>query len=171
MAASIISASNTVTNAIDSVALNLVGQSPLGETETLSVGVDTNAVQTALSSFISAFNSLGDTLDNLTANTPGTVGGTAGTAGPLADDPTALTMFLSLRDTVMQAVGGGTTNSLGALGVSTGAVGSAVGTTNRLQLDYEQAGYCVDQRPERGVQPARQRHRSTGSTADPAPGL
>ncbi len=144
---SIISASNTVTNAIDSVSLNLVGQSPLGETETLSVGVDTNAVQTALSSFISAFNSLGDTLDNLTANTPGTIGGTAGSAGPLADDPTALTMFLSLRNTVMQAVGGGNTNSLSALGVSTGAVGSAVGTTNRLQLDTSKLAAALTNDP------------------------
>jgi flagellar hook-associated protein 2 len=144
---SIISASNTVTNAIDSVSLSLVGQSPLGETETLSVGVDTNAVQTALSSFISAFNSLGDTLDNLTANTPGTVGGTAGSAGPLADDPTALTMFLSLRNTVMQAVGGGNTNSLSALGVSTGTVGSAVGTTNRLQLDTNKLAAALTNDP------------------------
>ena len=35
----------------------------------------------------------------------------------------------------MQSVGAGTTNSLGALGISTGAIGAAVGTTNRLQLN------------------------------------
>jgi flagellar hook-associated protein 2 len=132
---SIVSASNTVTNAVDSVAINLVGPSPLGQTETLTVGVDTAAVQGALSSFVAAFNTLGDTLDGLTTNTPGTVGGTAGSTGTLANDTTVRTMFLNLRNTVMQAVGSGNTNSLSALGISTGAVGAAVGTTNRLQLN------------------------------------
>jgi len=132
---SVTSASNTVTNAIDSVSLQLVGQSTNNQPTTLTVGVNTSAVQTALQSFVAAFNSLGDTLDSLTASTPGTTGGNAGTAGPLAADPTALTMFLNLRATVMQAIGSGTVNSLSALGVTTGAVGSAAGTTNRLSLD------------------------------------
>jgi flagellar hook-associated protein 2 len=44
-------------------------------------------------------------------------------------------MFLNLRATVFQTVGSGSTNSLGAIGVNTGAVGAAVGTTTRLQLD------------------------------------
>jgi len=144
---SIVSASNTVSNAIDSVALNLVGQSPTGETETVTVGPDTNAVQTALSTFVSSFNLLGDTLDSLTASTPGTVGGTAGTQGPLATDTTALTMFLSLRETVMQAIGGGTTNSLSSLGITTGVVGSAVGTTNRLVLDPTQLATAITNDP------------------------
>jgi flagellar hook-associated protein 2 len=144
---SIVSASNTVSTAIDGVALSLVGQSPIGETETVIVGADTTAVQSALSSFVSAFNLLGDKLDNLTASTPGTVGGSAGTSGPLANDPTAQTMFLSLRQTVMQAVGGGTTNSLSSLGVSTGAVGAAVGTTNRLVLNPAQLSTALTNDP------------------------
>jgi flagellar hook-associated protein 2 len=132
---SITSSSNTVTTAIDGVALNLVAQSPIDQTETLSVGVDQTTIQTALNNFISSFNSLGDMLDSVTSSTPGTSGGKAGTASPLAGDSTMLTMFLDLRDTVMQAVGSGTVNSLGALGVNSGAVGAAVGTTSRLQLD------------------------------------
>ena len=107
--------------------LSLVGMTPIDETsETLSVGVDTSGVQTALNSFISSFNSLGNTLDQLTQNTPGQSGGTAGTTGPLGDDPTALTMFLNLRATVFQTFGSGSTNSMGAIGVNTGAVGAAV---------------------------------------------
>jgi flagellar hook-associated protein 2 len=132
---SITSSSNTVTNAIDNVTLSLIGKDPTDQVETLTVGVDQSAVQTALNSFITSFNNLGDLLDSATKSTPGTSGGTAGTAGPLADDPTALTMFLDLRDTVMQSVGSGAINALGALGVNSGAIGSAVGTTNRLQLD------------------------------------
>jgi flagellar hook-associated protein 2 len=131
----ITSTSNTVSNAIDSLTLNLLGQSPVGETETLTVGVNQSAVQTALSSFVTAFNSLADTLDSLTSATPGTSGGTAGTAGPLSGDPTVRTMLMSLRQTVFSTSGSGTLNSLGALGINTGAVGAVVGTTNRLQLD------------------------------------
>jgi flagellar hook-associated protein 2 len=132
---SITSTSNTVTNAIDGVTLNLVSKDPVDQVETLAVGVDQSAVQTALNSFITSFNNLGDLLDSATKSTPGTSGGTAGSTAPLAEDPTALTMFLSLRDTVMQSVGSGAMNALGALGVNSGAIGSAVGTTNRLQLD------------------------------------
>ena len=131
---SIISTSNTVTNAIDGVTLNLASKSAMAQTTTLTVGVDQTAVTTALNSFITSFNHLGDVLDNLTQTTPGTPG-TAGSSGPLANDPTALMMFLNLRQTVLRAVGGGSTNSLGALGISTGAIGAAVGTTDRLQLD------------------------------------
>jgi flagellar hook-associated protein 2 len=136
---SITSTSNTVTNAIDGVTLSLVGQTPTGQSyETLNIGVDTSGVQTALNTFITAFNSLGNTLDQLTANTPGQAGGTAGSTGPLGDDPTALTMFLNLRNSVLQTFGSGTMTSLGAIGVSTGAVGAAVGTTTRLQLNTSQ---------------------------------
>lgn len=144
---SIVSANNTVTNAIDGVALSLVGQSPIDQTETITVGADTSAVQSALSSFVSSFNVLGDTLDNLTGSTPGTVGGKAGTAGPLANDPIARTLYLNLRDTVMRAVGSGTTNSLGSLGITTGAVGAAVGTTNRLQLNPTQLANALTNDP------------------------
>jgi flagellar hook-associated protein 2 len=127
--------SNQVGGAIDGVTLNLVSKDATGQVETLSVGVDQTAVQTALTNFVSSFNSLGDLLDSATATTPGTSGGTAGSASPLAGDPQAMTMFLTIRDTIFQTIGSGTMNSLGALGLSTGAVGSAVGTTNRLQLD------------------------------------
>jgi flagellar hook-associated protein 2 len=132
---SITSTGNTVTTAIDGVTLSLAAQSPMGQTETITVGVDQTAVTTALTNLITSFNHVGDILDSATATTPGTSGGTAGTASPLAGDPTAMTMFLSLRNTIFQTVGSGAINSLGALGLNTGAVGAAVGTTNRLQLD------------------------------------
>jgi flagellar hook-associated protein 2 len=132
---SITSITNTVTNAIDGVTLNLVKQSPLGLPQTLSVGVDQSAVTSALNSLITSFNSLGDTLDKVTASTPGQAGGTAGTSGPLASDSTTRSLFLSLRATLFQATGTGSINSLGAIGLSTGAIGAVAGSTDRLQLD------------------------------------
>jgi flagellar hook-associated protein 2 len=127
--------SNTVTGAIDGVTLNLATKDPTGQVETLNVGVDQTAVQTALTAFVASFNSLGDMLDSVTSSTPGTSGGTAGTSSPLSGDPTAITMFLSMRDTIFQSLGSGAINSMGALGLSTGAIGAPVGSTNRLQLD------------------------------------
>ena len=141
---SITSTTNTVTNAIDGVTLNLAKQSPMGLTETLAIGVDQSAVTSALNSFVTSFNSLGDLLDNLTATTPGQAGGTAGTSGPLSSDPTARSIFLSLRETLFDSVGNGSINSLGAIGLNTGAVGAAVGTTDRLKLDTTQLATALN---------------------------
>jgi len=133
----ITSISNTVTNAIDGVTLNLLKQSPLGLEQGLTIGVDQAAVATALNSFITSFNALGDTLDKLTASTPGQSGGTAGTSGPLASDSTIRSLYLSLRETLFGSSGSGTYTSLGSIGLNTGAIGSVAGTTDRLQLDTD----------------------------------
>ena len=132
---SITSLGNTVINAIDGVTLNLVAKSPLGLPQALTVGADQSAVTTALNSFITSYNSLADTLDKLTASTPGQAGGKAGTSGPLASDPTARSLLISLRATLFGSAGSGSINSLGAIGLNTGVIGSAAGTTDRLQLD------------------------------------
>jgi flagellar hook-associated protein 2 len=131
----IVSTSNTVTNALDGVVLTLAKRSPLGEAQTLTIGVDQDSMTTALNSFVTSFNALGDLLDNVTATTPGQAGGTAGTAGPLSSDPMARSIFLELRDILFSPTGSGTLSTLGQLGLSTGAVGSLAGTTDRLQLD------------------------------------
>jgi flagellar hook-associated protein 2 len=131
----ITSASNSVTDAIDGVTLSLLGQSSVGETETLSVGVDQPAVKLALTQFIASFNALGDLLEQDTAVTPGSSGGSKGSSGPLASDSTARSMFLELRDLLFRPAGSGSFTSLGSIGISTGAIGSLAGTTNRLQLD------------------------------------
>ena len=131
----ITSTTNTITNAIEGVTINALKQSPLGVAQSLTIGPDQTAVTSALTDFTKSFNSLGDLLDNLTATTPGTPGGAAGTAGPLASDTTVRSLLVNLRDTLFAVNGSGSINSLGAIGLSTGAIGSAVGTTNRLQLD------------------------------------
>jgi flagellar hook-associated protein 2 len=131
------SISNTVTNAIDGVTLNLLKLSPLGLEQGLTIGVDQAAVTSALNAFITSFNALGDTIDKLTASTPGQTGGTAGTSGPLASDSTVRSLFLNLRETLFGSAGSGSYTSLGSIGVNTGAIGSASGTTDRLQLDTD----------------------------------
>jgi flagellar hook-associated protein 2 len=131
----VVSATNAVTTAIDGVTITLGKQSPLGAPSTLTVGVDQDSITTALNAFITSFNALGDLLDTQTATTPGTAGGTKGTAGPLSSDPTARSIFLQLRETLFGTSGTGSINSLGAIGLNTGALGSQAGTTDRIQLD------------------------------------
>jgi len=54
---------------------------------------------------------------------------------------------MSLRQTLFSTSGSGTVNSLGALGVNTGAVGAVVGTTNRLQLDASKLSAAMTSDP------------------------
>ncbi len=141
----IVSATNAITNAIEGVTISAFKVSPLGEAQSLTIGVDQAAVQASLNTFVTSFNSLADTLDKLTAVTPGQAGGTAGTSGPLAGDTTARTMLLSLRDLLFRSSGSGSINSLGAIGLNTGALGSLAGTTNRLQLDATALASALNQ--------------------------
>ncbi|HEX7490698.1 MAG TPA: flagellar filament capping protein FliD [Candidatus Limnocylindrales bacterium] len=139
--------SNTIAGAIDGLTLRLGAKDTLGQVETLTIGADQTAVQNALTAFVASFNSVGDMLDSATQTTPGTSGGTAGSASPLAHDPQAKMMFLALRETVFKTLGSGTLNSLGSLGLSTGAAGAAVGTTNRLQLDTDKLSAALTADP------------------------
>jgi len=95
-----------VTNAIDGVTLNLLKLSPLGLEQGLTIGVDQAAVTTAINLVHNEFQSLGDTLDKLTASTPGQSGGrrpNVGTAGIW--DPTIDSLFLSLRGDPFRILG------------------------------------------------------------------
>ncbi len=147
------STSNAVTNAIAGVTLDLLAQSPSGTTETLAVGVDTDGITQSINDFVSSFNSLGDTLDKLTQVTPGTPG-QAGSSGPLANDFQVASLFLGLRSLVTQPVSGltGTLNSLASIGISTGAVGSPTGSTNRLTLDQGTLQQALNADPQRVAQ-------------------
>ena len=141
----ITSATNAVSNAIDGVTLNLMSQSSLGQTTTLTVGVNQAAISSAISEFMTSFNNLGDTLEQLTQSTPGSAGGTAGVSGPLSSDPQVRALFLQLRSTILAVSGTGTFNSLGSIGINTGTVGSIPGSTDRLQLDATKLTLALNQ--------------------------
>ncbi len=57
-------ASNTITDAIEGVTLNLV-KTNLGESSTLSITKDTASIQNAVSSFVDAYNDLNKTISDL----------------------------------------------------------------------------------------------------------
>ncbi len=146
----VVSDSNHVTGAIDGVTLDLLDLSQTGTTTTLTVGVDNAKIKSALNDFITSFNALADKLDKYTVNTPGK-DGQAGTTGPLATDWNAQKLYIDLRTLVSQGVAGlaGTYTSLASIGVTTGAVGSALSSTKRLSLDEDKLDAALAADPQR----------------------
>jgi flagellar hook-associated protein 2 len=136
---------NHVTTAIQGVAIDLFAEGT--GTKTLTVGVDRTAVKTAIKDFVTSFNALADLLDTQTAR-PTTTGGTA---GPLAGEEGLSSLQLSLRSLITRGASGftGALSSFADLGVTSGPIGSAVGTTDRLQLDEDKLAKAIDLDPTR----------------------
>lgn len=105
----IIKASNTVTDAIQGVTLTLSKET----TATLTVAHDTNAVSTAVSGFVDAYNALASQLKSHSA-----YGTTTTSAGDLAGDGTVRLMQDQLRGIFNTAASGGILTSLAQVGVS-----------------------------------------------------
>ncbi|HVP35083.1 MAG TPA: flagellar filament capping protein FliD [Steroidobacteraceae bacterium] len=121
------SPSNTVSNAMSGVTLNLLGVSPTSGTPpaatagTLSIANDTSTIATNIQSFVTAYNSLQSTLVQLggynsSTNTAGTMMGDAGLEG--------------IQNQVQQALysivntGSSTYNTLASIGITTNRDGS-----------------------------------------------
>lgn len=107
------SSSNTVSDAIDGVTLNLISANP-DETAKLNVTLDTESTATTISGFVSAYNALITTLDGLTAYDPETK-----VAGPLLGDSMVLLFEDQLRRDVSDVVSGaGAFDALGDIGIT-----------------------------------------------------
>ena len=112
------SSSNTVTNAISGVTLNLLGASP-STTLTVNVTHDMSGIEKEVNSMISAYNNVMSDINaqntyNSSTNTTG---------GPLFGDPTLEGLKAQLEDTVLSQAGSGTYNSLASVGITIGANG------------------------------------------------
>lgn len=134
---------NAITNAIDGVTLNLLDLSP--GASTLTVGVDSGAIKQALTDLVTSYNALADTLDTLTKSLPG------GTSGALQGESGLSGLALGLRSLIMARVAGPISrlDSLGDLGVNSGAIGAKAGTTTRLSIDAEKLTTALDDNPTR----------------------
>lgn len=113
----ITSASNSITGAIEGVTLTL--KSPTTTPATLTVARDTNAISTAVSGFVDAYNALASQLKSRSAY------GSATSAAPaLAGDGTLRLMLDQLRGIFNTAASGGALTSLSQVGISTQAGGT-----------------------------------------------
>lgn len=120
---------NTITSAVDGITLTLthLTSSPA----TLTVGVDNAAIEKSMGDLVTSYNSLADTIDQLTTHVQGAP------PSPLEGDSQVGQLAFNIRSMLMSPAAGltGSIMSLGDLGVNSGAIGSKAGTTTRLQLD------------------------------------
>jgi flagellar hook-associated protein 2 len=113
----VVKSSNTITDAISGVTLNLLSTSATAAD--LGVSSNTDAVKTSVTAFVDAYNKLDTTLRNLTKYDP------AGkNSGALLGDGTARTVINQIRSVMTKAVNTtGAFESLSQIGVSFQATG------------------------------------------------
>lgn len=122
------STTNQVEGAIEGVTLDLEATG----TTTVSVAQDAEGVREAASEFVSSFNSLKDTIGDLTAYNAST-----DEAGALNGDRTPRTVESRLRGDLSEAIGQGDLNTLNEVGISLQRDG-------KLELDEEAFNDQVD---------------------------
>lgn len=111
--------SNTVTDAIQGVALNLTKTTALNTPVTLTVARDTTAVTNAVNGLVTAYNSLYTAMKNSAAYKSGSA---------LEGDATLRTLSTQMRSMAASAVTSGALGNLGQVGISFTANGT-------MQLD------------------------------------
>jgi len=124
--------SNTVKSAIEGVTLNLA-QTNVGQTLTLTVGRDSEAIKTAVQTFVDAYNSASSTLKKMTA-----FNGVGAQNGVLLGDATTRTIQTQMRGLLNTSVdSGGALTTLSQIGVSFGSDGT-------LTLDSAKLNTAID---------------------------
>jgi len=125
------SASNVVTGLLTGVTLNLSAPTASGATTTLTVSSDQSGAQQAVSTFVSSYNTLVQTVNSLSS-----YDSTSGTAGPLLGDALLNTFRNQLNETIDGSVklpSGSPFNTLAGLGIVANADGTL--STNSTLLN------------------------------------
>ena len=123
------SSTNTASEAMGGITLNLLGVSAPATPVTLTVGTDTTTVVANISSFVSAYNTLRSTLTSL-----GSYDASTNSAGPMMGNA-VLTGIQNQIQRALYAVvntGSATYNSLASVGIATQSDGSLNLNTTKL---------------------------------------
>ncbi|MBD0682082.1 flagellar filament capping protein FliD [Pseudomonas sp. PSB11] len=118
------SASNSVTNAISGLNIDLVKEGK----STIAVSTSADTLKTSVQSFISAYNALMTSINTQTKVTTSADGSASG-AGALTGDATMRALVTSIRGELVKNSGTGALQSLSQLGINT------VQKTGLLELD------------------------------------
>jgi len=115
------SPSNTVANALSGVTLTLVSKTTSGDTPTLTVATDSSTIQTNVSAFVSAYNTLAGTFSSL-----GGYDSASQTAGPMMGNGLLSSTQNQVQNAIYSIVntGSSTYNSLASIGITTNADGT-----------------------------------------------
>jgi len=125
--ASLTSSTNTVTNAIPGVTLNLLGADPK-TTLTVNVAPDTQGIESNVNTMLNAYNAVMSYINGQMSYTPGTsttgTTGTAGTTGgPLFGNNTLQSIKTQLQSAITSQVGTGSMDYLADIGITSGSTG------------------------------------------------
>ncbi len=137
------SASNIVSDAIPGVTLTLTRTT--SSPYSFTVEPDTDAAVSAVRRFVDQFNSVLSFIAEKTS-----YDATTKTAGTLLGDSAVRVVESTLRRLVTSPAinAGGRFRTLADVGISFGPVGSAVGTTNQLQLDESKLRAALQENPD-----------------------
>jgi flagellar hook-associated protein 2 len=115
------SATNTITTAISGVTLTLTGQSATNTTASLSVSTDTATIQSNISAFVSAYNTLAASFSSL-----GGFDSATSTAGPMMGNALLSGIENQVKSALYSIVntGSSTYNSLASIGITTNSDGT-----------------------------------------------
>ena len=136
------SSSNTVTNAIQGVTLNLTAAAigiPAGTAQTLTVARDTSSATTAINNFVNLYNTLVTTYGQLASFDNSKAKGSQG--GPLLGD----SMFNTIKSTLSGIISGGVKN--GSSTVSLGTVGITLKADGTLTTDSTKLANALTSNP------------------------
>jgi flagellar hook-associated protein 2 len=115
------SPSNTVTDALNGVTLNLLAPTTAGSPATLSVSNDISTIETNISAFVTAYNTMVTAIQPLGSYDAGT-----NTAGPMLGNPLLSGTTNQIQAALYSVVntGSSTYNSLASIGITTNPDGS-----------------------------------------------
>lgn len=134
----ITSASNSITNAIDGLTIELITATEVGETVTLSVSDNSGSITAAVNSFVSGYNELWSTLTELTS-----YDADSGVGSALTGEPIVRSIETQLRSLLNTPVENGFSSKsrLAEIGVTTNAL------TGNLELDQTLLAEAISSNP------------------------
>ena len=123
------SATNTVSDAVGGLTLNLLSATTPGTPETVTVGTDTTTVISNISSFVDAYNTLRSTLTSL-----GSYDASSNTAGPMMGNAVLTGIQTQIQRALYTVAntGSATYNTLASIGITTQSDGTLSLNSARL---------------------------------------
>jgi flagellar hook-associated protein 2 len=124
------SSSNTITDALSGVTLNLVGTTAANSPATLTVSTNTSNIESNVAAFVSAYNTLAGTFSSL-----GGYDSSTGSAGPMMGNALLSSIQNGMRNALYGIVntGSSTYNSLASIGITTNQDGTLTLNSEKLQ--------------------------------------
>lgn len=111
------SASNTVTDAISGMSLQLTGKSAVGVPTTVTVAANNDGLKTSVQGFVDAYNTLQKAISSLTSTSTDADGNLI--LGSLTNDPTTRSLLSDVRGVLAEVGAGDRLTSLSQLGINT----------------------------------------------------